>query len=112
MLGVLIAFYDIFRLKRRIVRTRTVMVHIEDTFLADSINSNILASYNQQRRNRAYFYAGAFLGALLYIGLLAACIMAVNSVDKIIAWPICKMIEFMKPVIGRSISERKNSGKN
>jgi len=31
--GVLIAFlYDMIRLKRRIVRTRKIMVHIEDIF--------------------------------------------------------------------------------
>ena len=67
--GVLIAFlYDIFRLKRRIVRTRTVMVHIEDTFfwLIASIVIFLASYIISSGETRAYFYAGAFLEPFIY----------------------------------------------
>ncbi|MGI6623690.1 MAG: hypothetical protein GX227_09075 [Clostridiaceae bacterium] len=114
--GVLIAFlYDIFRLKRRIVRTRTVMVHIEDTFfwLIASIVIFLASYIISSGETRAYFYAGAFLGALLYIGLLSKPVLwLLTQLIKIIAWPICKMIEFMKPVIGKvNLRTKKIAGK-
>jgi len=107
--GAIIAFlYDMFRLKRRIVRTRTVVVHIEDIFFW-FIAAIILffASYAiSSGETRGYFYAGAFLGALLYMVLLSRPVLwLLTRVIRIIAWPICRLIQLLKPVFSR-ISRR------
>jgi len=114
--GVLIAFlYDMIRLKRRIVRTRKIMVHIEDIFfwLIAAIVL-FLASYAiSSGETRAYFYVGAFLGALLYIGLLSKPVLwLLTQVIKIIIWPVRKIMELLNPVIRRiSLRTRKIAGR-
>ena len=49
----------------------------------------------------------------LYIGLLSKPVLwLLTQLIKIIAWPICKMIEFMKPVIGKvNLRTKKIAGK-
>lgn len=109
--GALIAFlYDMFRLKRRIVRTRTIMVHIEDIiFWMIAAIVLFLSSYIiSSGETRAYFYAGAFLGSLLYIGVLSKPVLwLLTQLIKIITWPICKIIDLLKPVFNKLLSRTK-----
>lgn len=114
--GVLIAFlYDMFRLKRRIVRTKSVMVHIEDIiFWLISAIVLFLSSYIiSSGETRVYFYAGAFLGALLYIGLLSKPMLwLLTQLIKIIAWPICKILDLLKPVFKKiNLRTKKMAGR-
>lgn len=114
--GVLIAFlYDMFRLKRRIVRTRTVVVHIEDIFfwLIAAIVLFLASYIVSSGETRAYFYAGAFLGGLLYMSLLSKPVLwLLTQLIKIIAWPIYRIIEFLKPIIRRiNLRAKKAAGR-
>ena len=107
--GVLIAFvYDMFRLKRRMVRTTTVLVHIEDIiFWVIAAIILFLSSYIiSSGEMRVYFYAGAILGGALYFGTLSKPILwLLTALIKILAWPLIKIFEFIKPII-KSISIR------
>ncbi len=114
--GALIAFlYDMFRLKRRIVRTKAIIVHIEDIiFWMVAAIVLFLSSYViSSGETRTYFYAGAFLGGLLYIGVLSKPITwLLTQLIKIITWPICKIIDLLRPVLRKIfLRSKKITGK-
>ncbi len=100
--GVIIAFiYDMFRLKRRIVRTKTAMVHVEDIifwFIAAIIF--FLSSYIiSDGETRAYFYVGTFIGGALYLSILSKPILwLLAALIKILLWPFIKLINILKPI--------------
>lgn len=101
--GVLIAFlYDLFRLKRRIVRTKQVFVHIEDVLywlcaaIIIFLSSYILSS----GETRGYFYAGSVIGGLVYLSILSRPVLWIlTTMIQIITWPFIEIIKFLKPVI-------------
>ena len=106
--GVLIAFiYDMFRLKRRVVRTKTVLVHIEDIlFWIIAAIIFFLSSYIvSSGETRTYFYAGTFIGGLLYFGILSKPILwLLTTIIKIIAWPLLKISAFLKPIVRKVLT--------
>lgn len=101
--GVLIAFiYDMFRLKRRVVRTKTVLVHIEDIlFWLIAAIIFFLSSYIiSSGETRMYFYAGTFLGGVLYFCILSKPVLwFLTTLIRIIAWPLLKIAEFLRPIL-------------
>lgn len=100
--GVFMAFlYDLFRLKRRFIRTKPIVVHIEDVLywicaaIILFLSSYILSS----GETRSYFYAGTFLGALTYLGLFSKpVIWLLTKIIKIILWPFYIIFKFLRPV--------------
>jgi len=101
--GVIIAFlYDMFRLKRRIVRTKTAMVHFEDiVFWIIAAIIFFLSSYViSNGETRAYYYVGSFLGGVLYFSVFSKPILwLLTQLIKMILWPIVKLINILKPII-------------
>ena len=100
--GVLLAFlYDLFRLKRRVVKTKAVMVHIEDIlyWLSAAIILFLSSYIVSSGETRAYFYAGAIIGGLVYMGVLSGTILWILSLlIKIIVWPFYEIFKFLEPV--------------
>lgn len=100
--GALLAFlYDMFRLKRRIVRTKSIIVHIEDIlywFCAAAIlfmSSYVLSS----GETRPYFYIGSFIGGLIYFGVLSKPVLwLLTIVINVIVWPINEIFKFLRPI--------------
>lgn len=100
--GVLLAFlYDLFRLKRRVVRTKAALVHIEDILywlfaaIILFLSSYVLSS----GETRAYFYMGSFLGGVLYLGLLSHPVLWIlTTVIRILLWPFLEILKFLRPV--------------
>ncbi|NLB78912.1 MAG: hypothetical protein GX796_08740 [Clostridiaceae bacterium] len=105
--GVIIAFlYDMFRLKRRIVRTKTAMVHIEDILfwliaaIVFFLSSYIISS----GETRAYFYAGTLIGGVLYLSILSKPVLwLLSALIKIVLWPFIRLINIFKPIFVRLI---------
>jgi len=106
--GVIIAFlYDMFRLKRRIVRTKTAMVHFEDiVFWIIAAIIFFLSSYViSNGETRAYYYVGAFLGGVLYFSVFSKPILwLLTQLIKLILWPFVKLINILKPILESLIS--------
>ena len=106
--GVIIAFlYDMFRLKRRIVRTKTAMVHVEDIiFWIIAAIIFFLSSYViSNGETRAYYYVGAFLGGVLYFSVFSKPILwLLTQLIKLILWPFVKLINILKPILESLIS--------
>ncbi|NLM74747.1 MAG: hypothetical protein GX187_01480 [Clostridiaceae bacterium] len=100
--GILIAFlYDLFRLKRRFIRTKTALIHIEDIIywicaaIILFLSSYILSS----GETRGYFFIGTITGALTYAGLFSKpVIWLLTQIIRIVLWPIYKIVMFLRPV--------------
>ena len=101
--GVIIAFlYDMFRLKRRIVKTKTAMVHFEDIlFWLIAAIIFFLSSYViSNGETRAYYYAGTFIGGALYLSVLSKPVLwLLTTMIEIILWPFIKLTDLLKPII-------------
>ncbi len=101
--GVIIAFlYDMFRLKRRIVKTKTAMVHFEDIiFWVIAAIIFFLSSYIVSNgETRAYYYMGSFIGGVLYFSILSKPLLwLLTWLIRIILWPFEKLINILKPII-------------
>ena len=101
--GVIIAFlYDMFRLKRRIVRTKTAMVHFEDiVFWIIAAIIFFLSSYViSNGETRAYYYVGSFLGGVLYFSVFSKPILwLLTQLIKLILWPFVKLINILNPIL-------------
>ncbi|NLO99031.1 MAG: hypothetical protein GX386_01915 [Clostridiaceae bacterium] len=101
--GVIIAFlYDMFRLKRRIVRTKAAMVHFEDiVFWVIAAIIFFLSSYViSNGETRAYYYMGSFLGGALYFSILSKPVLwLLTKIIRLILWPFVKLINILKPII-------------
>lgn len=101
--GAIIAFlYDMFRLKRRIVNTKTAMVHFEDiVFWVIAAIIFFLSSYViSNGETRAYYYVGSFIGGVLYFGILSKPVLwLLTGLIRIILWPFEKLIKILKPII-------------
>ncbi len=101
--GVIIAFiYDMFRLKRRVVRTKASLVHFEDIlFWIIAAIIFFLSSYIiSSGETRLHYYAGTILGGALYFGVLSTPILFIlTTIIKIIAWPFIKIYIIIKPIL-------------
>lgn len=100
--GVLIAFlYDLFRLKRRMIRTRPVFVHIEDIiyWLFAAIIIFLFSYVLSSGETRGYFYAGSVIGGLVYYGLFSKPVLwFLTILIKILVWPFYEIFKFLKPI--------------
>lgn len=100
--GVLVAFlYDLFRLKRRIIKTKSIVVHIEDAIywvcaaIIIFLSSYILSS----GETRIYFYAGTVIGGVFYRGVFSKPVLWLLSIIiRIIVWPISEILKFLRPI--------------
>jgi spore cortex biosynthesis protein YabQ len=105
--GVLTAFlYDLFRLKRRIVKTAAIIVHIEDIlFWLSAAIVAFLTSYTiSDGETRFYFFAGLSTGGLAYFLLLSKIVLRLLAeVIRIVSWPFREVIRILSPVIRRML---------
>ncbi|RCX17869.1 spore cortex biosynthesis protein YabQ [Anaerobacterium chartisolvens] len=96
--GMIIGFiYDIFRIKRRTVRTRIIATNMEDLvyWLIVTLVMFIIVYYSNDGEIRGYIFAGTILGVTLYVVALSRIVMklfltAIKIISKIlkIIWTI------------------------
>jgi spore cortex biosynthesis protein YabQ len=88
----LIAFvYDIFRIKRKAIKTNNLITYIED-LLYWGISAAIMFAIvyiGNEGEIRGYIFLGTLIGAVLYILLLSKLVMFISL----------KIIEFLKRVL-------------
>lgn len=114
--GLVSAFlYDLFRLKRRLVKTAAIMIHIEDVlyWIAASIILFLSSYVLSSGETRFYFFAGVLLGALLYFILLSKWVLlALRWLVGVLAWPVREVIKLLTPVFkGLAVAIRRLLGK-
>lgn len=99
--GILTGFiYDLFRIKRKVIKTRSVFVHLEDILFwaAASIVLFLTAYMVSSGETRPYYYLGVITGAALYFALLSKLVMKVFiTLLQLLAWPVAQMIKLLTP---------------
>jgi len=100
--GLVLAFlYDLFRIKRRFVRTSVVFIHIEDIlFWIIAAIIVFLASYViSSGETRFYFFTGLCAGAFAYFALLSRIVSwTLTEIIKAVLWPFRQILRRLAPV--------------
>jgi len=76
--GMLIAFiYDVFRIKRRAIKTSSIVIYFEDFiyWIIVSLVMFAVVYYSNEGEIRGYIFLGTLLGVVLYILLFSRAIM-------------------------------------
>jgi len=136
--GIILGFvFDIFRIKRRIVKTGIILISIEDLlywiFAALLLFLTLYLSNDGQIRG--FSIIGSILGASFYLSAISPIVLkiSVTVIDgiikgvlflaKIVSWPVKLLIRLIKPVLlstkrgmsdasGRCVSSVKKSTKS
>lgn len=100
--GAIVAFlYDLFRVKRRFVKTSAIFIHIEDVlFWLIAAIIVFLASYIiSGGETRFYFFTGIFLGGLIYFVFLSRFIVwTLTELINTVLWPFKKLFGLVTPL--------------
>lgn len=102
--GVLAGFiFDIFRVKRKLVKTSDIVVYIEDIlyWLIISIVLFVLMYYSKESELRGYILLGLFIGIIMYMCILSKYVLmflrgTVNVVYKFVLIPILILIRLIR----------------
>jgi spore cortex biosynthesis protein YabQ len=101
--GMLIAFiYDLFRIKRRAVKTGVVFVYLEDIafWMIVAFIMLMVLHFTNEGEIRGYIFVAAILGAIMYLLLLSRLVMnvfltilrfvcrALSFILNFLAWPV------------------------
>ena len=87
--------FDIFRIKRRLVKTSDIVVYVEDIiyWLIISVVLFALMYYSNESEVRSYILFGIFIGVVIYVFLFSKCVIfcftkVIKVVYKLIKFPI------------------------
>jgi len=92
--------YDLIRLKRRALRTQSLMIGLEDIvfwiFSALLVFTTAYLSNNGELR--LYFFIGAVVGVALYYWLLSRWVIQILTfLVKVLVWPFAALFHVLKP---------------
>lgn len=79
--GAVIAFiYDVFRIKRKAIKTKSLIIQLEDLlyWIIVSIVMFAVIYYSNEGEIRGFIFIGTVLGVILYVTLLSNIIMKVS----------------------------------
>lgn len=109
--GMVIAFiYDIFRVKRRTVKTASIFIYIEDLLYWIIVAVVMFGTlyYTNDGEIRGYIFLGSILGVILYAVLLSNIIisvfLAIIKLITIVLTTIWKVITFPFVILIRILS--------
>lgn len=112
--GIILGFiFDIFRIKRRVVKTGLVLTTIEDLlfWILAALILFITVYLSNDGEIRGFTIIGCILGAVFYFSAISPIILrvavtvieavkrAVRFIVKVIMWPIEKIVGFLKPLV-------------
>ena len=92
--------YDLFRLKRKALKTKAFAVSIEDTvfWLLATLLVFITAYASNQGEIRLYFFFAVIVGVIIYYWLFSKWVIQILTfIAKVILWPISVLIKLLKP---------------
>lgn len=92
--------YDLFRLKRRAMKTKAFLIGLEDIvfWVMTSILMFITAYFSSEGEVRLYFLFAAFIGVLIYYWLFSNWVIQILTfLVKVILWPFAFLIRVLKP---------------
>ena len=101
--GIIVGFlYDIFRIKRRTIKTKAFFIYVEDilywiivTFLIFAISF-----YTNDGEAKPYFFVGIILGLIIYYSFFSNIIIKVFIfIIKMLIIPFKAIYKFLEPLI-------------
>ncbi|NLM09439.1 MAG: spore cortex biosynthesis protein YabQ [Clostridiaceae bacterium] len=94
--------YDLLRMKRRAIKTRTFFIGVEDVlfWVIAALLTFITAYISNQGEIRLYFFLAMVLGIGIYFWLFSRWItQIITFIIKVIVWPFVKIFNFLKPPV-------------
>jgi spore cortex biosynthesis protein YabQ len=94
--------YDLFRLKRKALKTKAFIVGIEDIafWIFTALLLFITAYFSNEGEVRPYFFLAAILGMYIYYWLFSRWVIkTLTFLIKVVIWPFALIIQAMKPPI-------------
>ncbi len=92
--------YDLFRLKRKVLKTKVFMLTLEDIafWLITAVIIFLTAFISNEGEVRLFFLMAAAFGVTLYFLLLSRwVILIITFLVKIIIWPFVLLVKLFKP---------------
>lgn len=93
--GALIAFiYDAFRIKRKAIKTNTIIIHLEDFlyWILVAIIMFAVVYYSNEGEIRGYIFIGTAIGIVLYLLLLSRFVVAAALFILTVLYKALKLI--------------------
>lgn len=93
--------YDLFRLKRKALKTKAFIVGLEDVifWVFTALLVFTTATISNQGEVRLYFIFAAFIGVVLYYWLLSLWVIQILTFFvKVMVWPFAFLVRVLKPV--------------
>lgn len=103
--------YDLFRLKRKALKTKSFAVYIDDIvfWIITALIVFIAAYSSNQGEIRFYFFLAVTLGVSVYYWLFSRWVIQILTFTvKVLIWPIVFILKLMKPParwVGRQITK-------
>jgi len=94
--------YDLFRLKRKALKTKAFAASIEDIvfWLLAALLVFITAYASNQGEIRLYFFLAVIFGVIIYFWLFSKWVIQILTfLVKVILWPISVLIMLLKPPV-------------
>ncbi|NLN65674.1 MAG: spore cortex biosynthesis protein YabQ [Clostridiaceae bacterium] len=91
--------YDIFRLKRKVMKTKTFITGLEDVvfWVITALLVFVTAYFSNEGEIRLYFLFGACVGVLIYYWLFSRWVIQILTfLIKIVIWPFAFVIKALK----------------
>lgn len=92
--------YDLFRLKRKALKTKAFLLGLEDVvfWVFAALLVFITAYFSSDGEVRLYFLFGAFLGVLIYHWLFSRWVIQILTLlVKAVIWPFAFLIRTLRP---------------
>jgi spore cortex biosynthesis protein YabQ len=94
--------YDLFRLKRKAMKTKAFLIGLEDIFfwVITSILVFITAYFSSEGEVRLYFLFAALAGVLIYYWILSRLVIQILTLlVKAVLWPFVFLLRVLKPPV-------------
>ena len=94
--------YDLFRLKRKAIKTRPLLVSLEDIvfWLLTTLLVFVAAYFSNKGELRLYFFFAAFLGVVVYYWLFSRWVTQILTfLVKVLIWPFLFLAKLLKPPV-------------
>lgn len=99
--------YDLLRMKRRALKTRSFFVSVEDVlfWIVAALLVFITAYISNQGEIRLYFFLALILGISIYFWLFSRWVtQIITLIIKTVIWPVAMLIKFLRPPVNRLIA--------
>ncbi|MBP7175246.1 MAG: spore cortex biosynthesis protein YabQ [Thermoclostridium sp.] len=92
--------YDLIRLKRKAIRTKALLIGLEDVafWILAAILMFVTAYFSSEGEVRIYFLSAALIGVFIYYWLFSRLVIQILTfLVKAVLWPFLFLLRLMKP---------------